>query len=349
MHIHVISLPAKAVLEDIRRKLSNGVQLKLEENKLAADCSEFILKIPEPMGRGHIKGITFPAGFSLYQYDCMFYEDLEINFNISDIQPLKFIFINEGAIDHSFSTGEEKLPVNTYQNIIVAGNSAEGHTVFFQGKKRVQFTSLEIDRPKFKKFFAHDGDGLTDTLNLILDDTTSKKEFFYQGNYSLNTADIIRDLMDSEYLGFIKFLFISGTSNILLALQIEQYMDDERGDRLPRLLRRRDIENVQDVISIVRGDMTTNYTVEYLARETGTNVNKLQEGFKHVYDSTVNKYVQQLKMNEAKDLLEHSDLNISEIVIAIGLKNRSYFSKIFKEEYGVSPRYFRKTFKEKAK
>ncbi len=158
----------------------------------------------------------------------------------------------------------------------------------------------------------------------------------------MNTADVIKDLLNSKYLGFLKFLFLNGTSNILLALQIEQFIDDENSDQLPKLLRRRDLENVKNVISIVKGDMETNFTVEHLAREMGTNVNKLQEGFKYVYETTVNKYMQQLKMDAAKEMLENSDLNISEIVIAIGLKNRSYFSKIFKEEYGVSPRYFRR-------
>ena len=59
-----------------------------------------------------------------------------------------------------------------------------------------------------------------------------------------------------------------------------------------------------------------------------------------MFDLTVNKYMQQVKLDAAKDLLITSDHNISEIVNLIGLNNRSYFSKIFKEKYGVSPNYF---------
>ena len=342
MKIHVHSLPAKAVLKDIQRELGSIVHMDLEENRIAKDCCEYVFKLPKSIGEGHIKGITFPTGFSLYQYDCIFYQDIMINFNISQTQPLKFIFCNEGCIDHSFDKLQPKQAINIYQNIIVAGSKAKGHNIFFEANRRVELTSLEINRPEFKKYYAYNSDGLTDSLNLVLNDTSTNDEFFYQGNYSLSTADVIRDLMNSNYLGFLKFLFINGTSNILLALQIEQFIDDKRGDQLPRLLRQRDLENVKNVISIVKGDMETNFSVDYLAREAGTNVNKLQEGFKYVYEMTVNKYIQQIKMDKAKNLLEHSDLNISEIVIAIGLKNRSYFSKIFKEEYGVSPRYFRK-------
>ncbi len=150
MNLHVKSLPAEEVLKDIQKGLSNGIKVDLEENSIADNCSEYIINIPENMGQGTIKGITFPTGFSLYQYDCMFLEDVKINFNISKIQPLKFIFCHEGCIDHSFEQEKEKLPIHVYQNIIVAGNKEDGHNIYFEAKKWVQLTSLEINRPKFK-------------------------------------------------------------------------------------------------------------------------------------------------------------------------------------------------------
>ncbi len=97
--------------------------------------------------------------------------------------------------------------------------------------------------------------------------------------------------------------------------------------------------------NVYRAILATNHTVESLAKEAGTNVNKLQEGFKYVYDLTVNKYMQHIKLEAAKEMLHLSEKNISEIVTAIGLNNRSYFSKIFREKYGVSPKYFLRTSK----
>ena len=53
--------------------------------------------------------------------------------------------------------------------------------------------------------------------------------------------------------------------------------------------------------------------------------------------------MQHIKLEAAKIMLMESEKNISEIVTAIGLNNRSYFSKIFKEKYGVSPKFFLKS------
>jgi YesN/AraC family two-component response regulator len=52
--------------------------------------------------------------------------------------------------------------------------------------------------------------------------------------------------------------------------------------------------------------------------------------------------MQHKKLEAAKEMLMTTEKNISEIVTAIGLNNRSYFSKIFKEKYGVNPKYFLK-------
>jgi AraC-like DNA-binding protein len=229
--------------------------------------------------------------------------------------------------------------ISLYQNIIVAGEGEDGHNIYFEAGKRVGLTSLEVDRPKFKKFHAYTDDSLTVKLLYVLNDASSNREFYYQGNYSLNTADLIQGQQDSKYEGFLRFLFLQGACNILLAHQIEQFIDDERSDGL--LLRQRDLENVKTAIEIIRGDMQTSFSVNDLATRTGTNMNKLQEGFKYLYDTTVNRYIHELRMDEATSLLEHSDLNISEIVMAIGLNSKSYFSKVFMKAYGVSPSYFR--------
>ena len=151
------------------------------------------------------------------------------------------------------------------------------------------------------------------------------------------------EINTKDFTGFLRNLFLEGKAFEMLTIQIDQYQDDENGENLPKILRKSDIEKVNYVAKRIQGDLSTNLSVETLAKEAGTNVNKLQEGFKYVYDLTVNKYMQHIKLEAAKEMLKLSEKNISEIVTSIGLNNRSYFSKIFKEKYGVSPKYFLQT------
>ena len=41
---------------------------------------------------------------------------------------------------------------------------------------------------------------------------------------------------------------------------------------------------------------------------------------------------------KAKELIENTGLNITEITYSIGINSRSYFSKLFKEKYKLTPK-----------
>ena len=56
-----------------------------------------------------------------------------------------------------------------------------------------------------------------------------------------------------------------------------------------------------------------------------------------LFSKYVNEYVRSIKLEIAKDLIKNSDKSISEIVFEIGYKSRSYFSKIFYDNYNILP------------
>lgn len=333
MRIDVQTLPVNEILEDIAQSL--GVELKDSSGELS-------IEIPSKIGEGYIRGISFDTGMGYVTYNCKFYEDVEIHFSINTVHPLKFIFCSEGSVGHSFQKSDTINTIDTYQNIVVSSQGYNGHILYFKKDVSTHVSSLEIIRSIFTHRSNYDFKDLDPTLKELFKDAVSKKQFFYQGNYSIRAADLMEDINTKEYTGFLRNLFLEGKAFEMLVIQIAQYEDDENGENLPKILRKSDIQKVDYVAKRIQGDLSTNPTVESLAKEAGTNVNKLQEGFKYVYNLTVNKYMQHVKLEAAKDMLKISEKNISEIVTSIGLNNRSYFSKIFKEKYGVSPKYFLK-------
>jgi len=336
MKITVKTLPVNEIIQDISEFLNVP---------LTYDGGEQILTIPKEIGEGTVHASSFDSGIGVISYNCKFYEDVEIHFTLNSIHPLKFIFCSEGEVSHSFQDTEKTNNIEAYQNIIVSSSGYNGHILCFKANVQTHVSSLEIIRATFSHRSNYNFKDLDDTLKRLFKDEVSKNQFFYQGNYSIKAADLMDQMNSKEYSGFLRSLFLEGKSFQMLVVQIAQYQDDEAEDRLPKILRKSDIQKVDYVTKRIAGDLASNLTVENLAKEAGTNVNKLQEGFKYVYDLTVNKYIQNVKLEAAKDMLMNSEKNISEIVLAIGLNNRSYFSKIFKEKYGVNPKYFLKTMK----
>ena len=333
MRIDVKTLPVNEILEDMASSLNT---------ELKNSSGELTIEIPSELGEGYIRGCSFDSGIGYVTYNCKFFEDVEIHFSLNTVHPLKFIFCSEGSVGHSFQKSEKINKIDTYQNIVVSSHGYDGHVLYFKKDVATHVSSLEIIRSIFAHRSNYDFKDLDPHLKEVFKDAVSKKQFFYQGNYSIKAADLMEDINDKNFTGFLRNLFLEGKAFEMLVIQIAQYEDDENGENLPQILRKSDIQKVDYVAKRIQGDLSTNPTVESLAKEAGTNVNKLQEGFKYVYNFTVNKYMQHVKLEAAKEMLMLSEKNISEIVTAIGLNNRSYFSKIFKEKYGVSQKYFLK-------
>ncbi|MBB3113982.1 two-component system response regulator YesN [Paenibacillus phyllosphaerae] len=73
----------------------------------------------------------------------------------------------------------------------------------------------------------------------------------------------------------------------------------------------------------------------YLSREY------LMKLFKQQYGVGIHEYMQKVRMDKAKELLLDPNLKIQEISEMLGYKDKNYFSKAFRNYYGLSPSEFR--------
>jgi CheY-like chemotaxis protein len=56
---------------------------------------------------------------------------------------------------------------------------------------------------------------------------------------------------------------------------------------------------------------------------------------------SISRYLRALRLRKAQELLTDSALNVAEVAYAVGFEDPKYFSRVFSEEYGVSPGHFR--------
>jgi transcriptional regulator GlxA family with amidase domain len=55
---------------------------------------------------------------------------------------------------------------------------------------------------------------------------------------------------------------------------------------------------------------------------------------------SISRYLRALRLRKAQELLADSSLNIAEVAYAVGFEDPKYFSRVFSEEFGVSPGHF---------
>ena len=64
---------------------------------------------------------------------------------------------------------------------------------------------------------------------------------------------------------------------------------------------------------------------------------QLHRKLKKLTGLSTSHYIRSLRLHFAKELLNKSELNISEIAFNVGFSSATYFSKAFKAEFGFSP------------
>ncbi|WP_189011158.1 AraC family transcriptional regulator [Paenibacillus marchantiophytorum] len=63
--------------------------------------------------------------------------------------------------------------------------------------------------------------------------------------------------------------------------------------------------------------------------------------FKQGTGTAVTEYINQVRLNNALALLEAKDISITEVMERVGYRSQSYFFKLFKAEYGTTPKDYR--------
>ncbi|MBD0337349.1 MAG: helix-turn-helix transcriptional regulator [Cyanobacteria bacterium Co-bin13] len=82
-------------------------------------------------------------------------------------------------------------------------------------------------------------------------------------------------------------------------------------------------------------------TLEFLAQLEGYTVGYFCKWFKKLTGQTPNAYLQQVRLDRAKDLLAHSDLTILEIAQSVGYEHHASLTRLFRQQEGCSPQQYR--------
>ncbi|WP_018757265.1 AraC family transcriptional regulator [Paenibacillus terrigena] len=74
-----------------------------------------------------------------------------------------------------------------------------------------------------------------------------------------------------------------------------------------------------------------------IEQEFACNFDYMNRVFSQVTGHTITKYINQVRINHAKELLDATHLSIGEVGYLVGLEDPYYFSKVFKKYVGMSP------------
>ena len=119
------------------------------------------------------------------------------------------------------------------------------------------------------------------------------------------------------------------------------YITSNKPELLENKVNRKNEERAKKILSFIHEHYWKELTVDSLARYANISRSECFRCFKHFTNKNPMEYIKEYRLTKAAKLLMESNLSVTEIAMTCGFNSSSYFGKVFRETYGVSPKQYR--------
>lgn len=106
-------------------------------------------------------------------------------------------------------------------------------------------------------------------------------------------------------------------------------------------------ESVARAQSWIRRHSQQPISVQQIAVQSQMSLRTFNRRFKAATNQTPLQYLQYIRMRNAGDLLQTSDLSVSEVAYQVGYQDLNHFTTLFKKHFGATPSQYRTTVRAK--
>ena len=143
---------------------------------------------------------------------------------------------------------------------------------------------------------------------------------------------IINEMMSMQNRGADSFSMLTLFQQLLIILMDAYALPASRdGKQLLKLSK---------IINYIELNFDKALTIEELAHRAAMSRSTFIRQFKKATGTSAISYINQLRINQAKERLLNTDLSITEIAYKVGFNDSNYFTRLFKKHTGLPPRNY---------
>ena len=124
----------------------------------------------------------------------------------------------------------------------------------------------------------------------------------------------------------------------------EHYMQKTADSKtaLPEIITEERDKHLLDVLNLWLADHISNplLSVDDVAEAMGYRRTIFFKKMKALTGQTPSDYIKMLRMNRAAELLKDETITVSEVCYQVGISDPHYFAKVFKQQFGISPKKY---------
>ncbi len=100
-------------------------------------------------------------------------------------------------------------------------------------------------------------------------------------------------------------------------------------------------EIVKKAVAYINANYKQNINLTTISENIHVNSAYLSVLFKKEFGMSAVSYIQSLRLSHAEEMLAGTDMPISQVGLECGFSSQSYFTKLFREKHGLTPKEFR--------
>lgn len=261
--------------------------------------------------------------------------DIQLNYNKADISIKKISSVFHKIRPANFSFKQTQS--NSYRLALILSGSA----VYDFGKKRTTVNKNDL-------IFLKKNETYSVTVNetepwehiVITFEVWNDKEidalpfkFLQKTSHSKQFEEIFKNILNVYNMGGVSYnIEMKSLAYRIISLLLEE---NEK-----QFFKKSKYKGIKKAVEFIETNYKEKITVDELAIISGYSISHFSRLFKELYSVAPIEYINNLRINRAKSMLKTDMFTLSEIAEECGFANVYYFSRIFKQTVGVTPRKY---------
>lgn len=192
--------------------------------------------------------------------------------------------------------------------------------------------ALIISIKVFHSFFTQEAE-----LIHFLNEENKDKKYYLNKALTPSEVLVLNQIFTNHIHDSLQNLYSKAKVFELLSLYFNKSENDQS---CPFLDDEENVDKIKKAKQIVIENMAEPPSLQELSNMIDLPLQKLNEGFKHIYGDSIFNFLLDYKLEYARKMLVSKKHNVSEISLQIGYSTASHFISAFKKKYGTTPKQY---------
>ena len=262
-------------------------------------------------------------------------ENIQLNYNSADISIKETIYVYHKKRPENF--GVKHSNRNCY-----------GFAFVFSGEIEYDFGYKKETAKAGDLLFLRKGESYTARVSsntpwehiVIAFDVWDEKEMEHFPFETVNKISHVKRFEELFCNAYDAFNRGGTTKNLETKALIYQIFSRLLHEKEKQFFNKSKYKGIKDAAEYVESNYKEKISVEMLSDISGYSVSHFSRLFKELYSCAPLEYINEVRINKAKNMLRTEMFSLAEIAEECGFSNVYYFSRIFKQTVGVTPRKY---------